>query len=135
MRLFDNDNFRRWSMSIAEFLDSFRVVPRLLVAGYAWMLWRVVDWFMKIEPVIQEKCSIVDGIKLCEVIGTHGPNTQQAALVTAVVGIAAAVFAFYSNTGRDWHDKPFVPWKVCADCGKSNCAGECAEKDDQQLNG
>ncbi len=127
MRFMDNDVFRRWTMSIAEFLDSFRVVPRLMLLGYGWILWKVVEWFMAIEPVIQERCVIQDGIKLCEIVGTVGPNTQQAALVTTLVGIAAAVFGLYSNSGRDWHAKPFVPWKRCADCGKSSCAGECKE--------
>jgi hypothetical protein len=38
----------------------------------------------------------------------QAPSTQHAALVTAVVGIAAAVFGLYSNSGRKWNG--FTNW-------------------------
>jgi len=105
--MINNDNFRRWSMSAAEFLDSFRVVPRLIVAGYGLMMWVVVKWYMGLEPHVIEGCDIAT---LGEVCVAGAPATQHAALVTAIVGVAAAVFGLYANSGRDWSNKPFMPW-------------------------
>jgi hypothetical protein len=39
----------------------------------------------------------------------QAPTTQHAALVTAVVGIAAAVFGLYTSTGKKWNGFSF--WK------------------------
>ncbi len=38
----------------------------------------------------------------------QAPTTQHTALVTAVVSIAAGVFALYTTTGKKWGD--FIPW-------------------------
>ena len=64
----------------AEMLDAYRVVPRLWLMGYGWMLWRVNDWFM----------SLAD------------PSTQQAAMISTVWGAGAMITAFYVQTGRKW---------------------------------
>ena len=68
------------TLRIAELIDAFRVVPRLWLIGYGWMLVHVTDWFM----VLTE------------------PNTQQAALVSTVWGAGAMITAFYVQTGRKW---------------------------------
>lgn len=59
-------------------LDAWRVVPRLLVAGYGVMVWRVAEWFMSIPD----------------------PTAQQSAFVGVVVGAAAAWFGLYVNSGQ-----------------------------------
>ena len=68
------------ALDMAELLDAYRVIPRLWLAGYAVMLWRVSDWFMALAD----------------------PSTQQAALVSTVWGAGAMITAFYVQTGRKW---------------------------------
>jgi len=92
------DKFRQIYLLIAEGLDAWRIVPRLLVSLYCYMLYKVVEWYMSLEPHIMEGC-LSQIIKDCIV---QAPTTQHAALVTSVVGISAAVFGLYSSTGRKW---------------------------------
>lgn len=101
----DIDKFRQIHLSLAEGLDAWRIVPRALAAGYCYLLYKVVDWYMNLAPYILEKCSsptVTDCI-------VQAPTTQHAALVTAVVGIAAAVFGLYAGTGKKWNG--FTSWK------------------------
>lgn len=70
-------------LTIAELIDAFRAVPRLILIAYAVLVWQVVDWYMLLD----------------------NPSTQHAALVTAVVGIIAPVAGFYQSSGRKWNDK------------------------------
>ena len=82
----------------AEIFDAWRVFPRLLVAGYGWLLYEVVQWYMKLDYHVIKGCVPSDTVQ-CVV---EAPTTQHAALVTAVVGISAAVFGLYANSGRKW---------------------------------
>ncbi len=68
---------RRWLIA-ARLIDRFRLIPRLMVAGYGWLMWDVVDRFMA-EP---------------------DPPNSKAAVVTALIGAGAAVFNFYVNSGE-----------------------------------
>lgn len=63
---------------VADTLNELRIVPRLLVAGYSYLIWDVVQWFMALPE----------------------PNSQQAAFVSALVASSAGVFGFYTNTGK-----------------------------------
>jgi len=92
----------------AELFDSWRIAPRILVIGYALLTWEVVNWYMNIPPTL-ETCQLIGTEKVCGIIEIAGPTTQHAALVTAVIGAAAVVFGFYTNSGRDW-SKPVIPW-------------------------
>ena len=114
------DTWRKGHMAVAEWVDAWRLIPRLLVAGYAYMLWKVVKWYMELQPQIMPGCDIQT---LGEVCIIDGPTTQHAALVTAVVGVAAAVFGLYANSGRKWNG--FTNWnKTCEDCKEVDCACE-----------
>lgn len=73
---------QKW-LNWAEVLDSYRIVPRLLLCGYAYLVYKVVLWYM----------------------GVPVPSVEHAALVTAVVGIIAPVAGMYFNSGRKWGDK------------------------------
>lgn len=57
--------------------NEWRIVPRLMVAGYGWLMWRVSDWFMALPE----------------------PTGTQAAFVSTLVGASAAVFGLYVNSG------------------------------------
>jgi hypothetical protein len=58
-------------------LNKYRIVPRLMVAGYGFLMWDVAQWFM----VLPE------------------PNSQQASFVSVMVGASAAIFGLYTNSG------------------------------------
>jgi hypothetical protein len=60
----------------AQWTHDFRLIPRILTLGYGWMVWDTVQWFQ----------------------GLAAPTTQQAALLTIVVGMAGAIFGLYTNS-------------------------------------
>ena len=101
------DSVRLITLTAAELFDAWRIVPRLLVMGYAWLCWTIVEWYMNLEPFLIADCDIVATIEACTV---DAPTTQHAALVTAVVGGAAAVFGLYTNGGRSWQNEKFKKW-------------------------
>ena len=100
----DVDTWRKMHLSVAEFVDAWRLIPRLLVAGYAFMLWKVVSWYMNLAPYMIEGCVSEKAVDCI----AQAPSTQHAALVTAVVGVAAAVFGLYANSGKKWNG--FTNW-------------------------
>lgn len=83
------DERRQVHLMLAEAIDAWRVVPRLLVVGYGYLVWTVVQWFMNLPD----------------------PTTQHAALVSTVVGIAGAVIGIYTSTGRKWSENKFQHWE------------------------
>ncbi len=101
----DINTFRKGYLAFAEMLDAFRIFPRLLVLGYTYVLYSTIQWYMNLEPYMLEGCPVELGSQ-CIV---QAPTTQHAALVTAVVGVAAAIFGLYANSGRKWNG--FTPWK------------------------
>jgi len=101
----DIDAWRKMHMSMAEFVDAWRLIPRLLVIGYGYMMWTVVKWYMDIEPFMIEDCDVSILKDACI---SQAPTTQDAVLVTAFLGVAAAVFGLYSNSGKKWNG--FTPW-------------------------
>ena len=98
------DSWRKGHLAVAEFVDAWRVAPRLLVAGYGWVVYKVIVWYMALEPKVIEGCTK----EIAENCLYQAPTTTHAALVTAVVGISAAIFAFYTNTGKKWNG--FTYW-------------------------
>ena len=65
-------------LELAGVIDAWRVFPRLMVGAYVYLMVAVVDWFMLLPD----------------------PNTQQAALVTTVIGGATGIFGLYVGTGK-----------------------------------
>lgn len=70
-------------LDIAEVIDSFRLVPRVLLVATGTLVWYVINWYM----------------------GLQTPTTQQAALVTTVTAVIPVVIGLYQNSSRSW-DKP-----------------------------
>lgn len=104
------DTWRKGHMAVAEWVDAWRLIPRLLVIGYGWMLWKVVKWYMNLHPSIINGCNVE---LLKEVCVEQAPNTQHAVVLTAVIGVAAAVFGLYTNSGRKWNG--FTYWSKKAE--------------------
>jgi len=61
----------------AHCINRLRIVPRIIVGGYGYLIWDVVQWFMALPE----------------------PTTQQAALITTLTGVSVAVFGFYMQGG------------------------------------
>ena len=105
---FNIDVIRRTYLSIAEATDAWRIVPRLLVTGYGVLLYNVVTWYSSLAPYMMEGCKS-DVVQDCIV---QAPTTQHAALVTAVVGVAAAFFGLYTSSGQKWDRYIFRKWNT-----------------------
>lgn len=119
------DKIRRVFLGIAEMMDAFRVVPRLLVLGWGAVVATILYWYIAIESFTKHTCSesilkylIEKGYTLeqsadvaCTIEAiVGGPSTVHTTILSIVVGIAGIVFGFYVNSGRNWKVAPFVPW-------------------------
>ena len=65
-------------IDFAKAIDSWRIFPRIFISVYIYLLYSVVEWLMSLPD----------------------PNTQQAGLVSIVVGAGAAWFGLYAGTGK-----------------------------------
>jgi hypothetical protein len=78
----------------AEIFDSWRVVPRLALAGYGLFVYKtifyILDWYTH-EPATSR------GTEESAVVGV---------VVTALTGFAPWIFRIYSENGRDWQSSP-----------------------------
>lgn len=83
----DINNFRRRHLAIAEMIDAWRIIPRVLIIGYVYLMYHIVMWYMTLPE----------------------PSTQHTAFVSAVIGVGTAIFGLYTGTGKKW-DAPFVNW-------------------------
>ena len=70
-------------LPIYERINRWRLVPRLLVLGYAVLFWYIANWFMDLTD----------------------PTATQAAFVSTVSGIAGAIFGLYVNSGSNNKDE------------------------------
>jgi len=108
----DIDVVRRRHLAMAEAIDAWRIIPRSLVALYAYMLYKVVYWYMTLESHMPKellgKISELSPEQINSLM-IQAPITQHTALVTAMVGISAAIFGLYSNSGKKWNG--FTTWK------------------------
>ena len=68
---------------LAQAVDSWRIFPRIFISVYILLLYQVVNWFMNLSD----------------------PNTQQAGLVSIVVGAGAAWFGLYTGSSKKFKDK------------------------------
>lgn len=71
-----------WRLAIH--LNRLRVIPRLFLSVYMYLLITVCQWFMSLQA----------------------PTMEQASFVSVIVGAGAAWFGLYTNTGKvDVNDK------------------------------
>ena len=98
------DKIRMVSMALAEFLDTWRVIPRMLLGGYGYLLyWIIVEWYVKLEPHMVPGC-VSEKMVECMV---QAPTMEHTALVVTIVGIAAPITSFYVTTGKKWNGFTF----------------------------
>ena len=72
-----------WLINLAKAVDSWRIFPRIFITVYIILLYQVVHWFMSLSD----------------------PNTQQAGLVSIVVGAGAAWFGLYTGSSKKFDKK------------------------------
>ena len=66
-------------IELAQAFDSWRPFPRLFICFYLALLYNTTSWF----------------------IGLEDPSMSQAGLISTVVGVGAAWFGLYVNTGNN----------------------------------
>lgn len=64
-------------MSIKEFINEYRIFPRLFLLSFGWVSYEVIQWFMLLEA----------------------PNNSQGAFVSAMVAVLSFILRNYSESG------------------------------------
>jgi len=102
------DRKRKLHLSAAEFIDAWRLFPRVLAGLYAWMLYKMFNWYLSLEPYLLEGCDLE---KLGELCVVAAPTTGQSLLLSAVFGAGTGIFGLYASTGRKW-DQGVKNWRT-----------------------
>jgi len=109
----------------AELFDAWRVMPRFLVTMYMVLVAYVVKSFFEVKTFAKIECDAalfekliqlnipIDQVqavacRAVDVVG--GPTTTHTVLVTTICSLSAAIFAFYTSSGREWA-KGAKPWQ------------------------
>lgn len=104
-------------LKVSEVMDAMRVVPRIILFGYMYVVYQIVQWYIDFELQMKTSCdsstlkvlldSGMDALQAqgiaCSVTEVIGHPNGYTAIVTVMVGAAAVVFGLYSNSGRSWH--------------------------------
>ena len=72
------DQSKTWYNTTAGFMDTLRLIPRLLMICYGGIFWISTQWFM----------------------GLSDPSNAQAAFISTIVGAGAAWFGLYVGSGH-----------------------------------
>ena len=70
----------KWVQSctmVGECLNKLRIIPRIIIGAYGYLVWMMVNWFMLLPAA----------------------TTMQVTLVTTICAMAPVVFGFYMNGG------------------------------------
>lgn len=109
--------FNDTMMSLARIMDAWRVIPRVIVAMYGILIYKLFTWYTGIPTHTEKNCNdslvqtlLENGVEVdramelaCTIVGTvGGPTTQQTSFVTIIIGLASAMFGFYVNSGGKW---------------------------------
>lgn len=109
--------FRKYSLSLAESFDAWRVIPRIMLLIYSFLVFHLYLWYKSIPTFVQEKCDptilrmVLDqGISMeeakimaCTIVDmVGGPTASQTTFVTTIIGLSTGIFGLYTATGRKW---------------------------------
>lgn len=109
--------FRKYSLSLAESFDAWRVIPRTIMIAYSALVLNLYLWFKSIPTFVQERCDsatlkllLESNVELeqakliaCSIVDVvGGPTPAQSAFVTTIIGLSAGIFGLYTATGRKW---------------------------------
>lgn len=102
---------------LAEAFDAWRVIPRLMLLAYGYLVFNLYIWYKNIPTYVQEKCDseivnllLAKGMAYpdikqfaCTVVDVvGGPTTAQSTFVTTIIGLSTGIFGLYTTTGRKW---------------------------------
>ena len=73
-----NDNPYQKLIFVAQAVDSWRIIPRLFLGVYVYLLYYTTFWFMSLPD----------------------PSFEQSGLISIVVGAGAAWFGLYTNSSK-----------------------------------
>lgn len=113
----DSANIRQHVLLVAEAFDAWRVIPRLMILAYGYLVFNLYLWYKNIPTYVQEKCDatilselLARGRSMAEikqyactvvdVVG--GPTAAQSTFVTTIIGLSTGIFGLYTATGRKW---------------------------------
>jgi hypothetical protein len=123
-------DIRHISLTIAESIDAWRVIPRAILVLYGTLVFNLYTWFRSIPTYVQEQCDSTilkvymdSGLSLdeaksiaCQIIDVvGGPTSAQSAFVTTIIGLSTGIFGLYVATGRKWErglpkdNRPYPP--------------------------
>ena len=77
-----NDNPNQKLIFVAEAVDSWRIIPRLFLGVYVYLLYYTTFWFMDLP----------------------NPTFEQSGLISIVVGAGASWFGLYTNSSKSKGD-------------------------------
>ena len=112
--------FKEISLSIAESIDAWRIIPRTILVLYSTLVFQLYVWYKSIPTYVQEQCDpttlkvlldtglALDEAKViaCSVLDVvGGPTAAQSAFVTTIIGLSTGIFGLYVATGRKWDDR------------------------------
>src|SRR3982751_2867844 len=101
-------------LMIAEAFDAWRVIPRLMLIAYGYLVFNLYIWYKNIPTYVQEKCDTAGMLALiakgmssieakqfaCTVVDVvGGPTTAQSTFVTTIIGLSTGIFGLYTTTG------------------------------------
>lgn len=109
--------FKQIALTLAEVIDAWRAVPRIMLITYGAMVINLYTWYKSIPTFMQQKCDaavlkiFMDGgmdlhqaqalaCTIVDVVG--GPTPAQSTFVTTIVGLSTGIFGLYTATERHW---------------------------------
>lgn len=112
--------FRKLQLAGAEMVDAWRIIPRIVLAGYSYLVGYMVWFFLTQNNVPKVDCNAAvlkvlldqgEGLAqaqevACHVVDVLGPPTSLTSLVSVIVGASAAVFGLYGKGSRDFSHPP-----------------------------
>ena len=73
-------SWKQAALDAAEVVDAWRLIPRIILLGYGWILWESQHWFFSLED----------------------PSAPQSVYVSVIWGAGTGLTGWYFNTGRRW---------------------------------
>lgn len=140
--------FRKWILAVGESLDAWRIIPRVVLLGYGFLVYHLTVWFLAVPTKDKTECDsslietlIVNNVDIekaqqiaCTVVDVvGGPTTAHTAFVTTLCGLATGIFGLYVGTGRKWGSDPYEPWSGTTKSSRIPSGFRKIESDDKEI--